>query len=160
MAPVGRACLVAVDGGGRVGDVGSCILVGGRGGDRLPMMAPRGAVKILTARLGGRLRLLGTPPGAGIGRVLLALARHHLGGLHSAHLGNPGGRRRDPTHGSKFVCGVARNSYVVGALHDELQVAYLEDLGAALLSVTAGLGDDIIDEAVGSAEDALRSRQQ
>lgn len=79
----------------------------------------------------------------------IPLPWHDLRCLHGAHLADPRGRGLDLADGAQFVGRVARDADIVRALQHELDVADLQHLGPALLSVTAGRGEHAIDERVG-----------
>lgn len=61
-----------------------------------------------------------------------------FGRLDRAHLGDPALGGLDLAHGAQLVRRVARDADVVDALQDNLDVANLKHLGAALLGVGAG----------------------
>jgi hypothetical protein len=86
-------------------------------------------------------------------KSVTALPTGNLGCLYSAHLRNPRWSRLDLAHSANLVRGVAGDADVVASLERELDVADLEELGAALLGVLAGGLQDLVDEVVCYLED-------
>lgn len=87
--------------------------------------------------------------------LISVLSSSDLRGLYSTHLGDPVGSRSNLADSADLVAGVAGNADVVATLESELDIADLEDLGAAFLGILAGCLKDLIDEAVGDIEDRL-----
>lgn len=90
------------------------------------------------------------------GPLEVALARHDLRSLDGAHLGDPTLGGQHLSDSAELVRGVAGDADVVGALKDKLDVANLEDLGAALLGIVAGRVQKAVHKRVGKVEDGLR----
>lgn len=86
---------------------------------------------------------------------LLALAGHNLRSLDGAHFGNPTRGGLNLADRSKLIRRITRDADVVGTLENELDVANLEDLGAALLGVLAGNLKDIVYEGICHAQHIL-----
>ena len=89
------------------------------------------------------------------GPLVHVLSTSDLRSLNCTHLGDPSSRRLNLADGTNLVAGVAWNANVVAALEGELDVANLEDLGAAFFGVLAGCLEDLIDEGIGNIEDRL-----
>ena len=85
----------------------------------------------------------------------ISLARHDLSGLYRAHLGDPLRIRLHLAHRPELVTRVARNTDIVGALQNELDVADLQNLGSSLLGVAGGCVEDALGEGVGETKDGL-----
>ena len=85
----------------------------------------------------------------------IPLPTRNLARLNRTHLIDPPLRRLELANSADLVRGVARDTDVVVALEDELDVADLEGLGAAGFGALAGGGDDLVDELVGDGEDSL-----
>ena len=85
----------------------------------------------------------------------ISLARHDLGGLDRAHLGDPLRIGLHLAHRPELVTRVAWDTDVVGTLQNELDVADLEHLGSSLLGVARGRVEDAVCERVGETEDGL-----
>lgn len=101
----------------------------------------------------------GLPHACGASRALpseVALARHNLGSLDGAHLRDPALGGQHLPNRAELIRGVAGDAYVVGALKDELDVAYLENLGAALLGIVARRVQKSVHKGVGQVKDRLQ----
>lgn len=86
----------------------------------------------------------------------VALSRHDLRSLDSAHLRDPTLSGLDLADRAKLIRRVARDADVVGPLKNKLNVADLEHLGAALLGIVAGRVQKAVHKGVRKVEDGLR----
>lgn len=87
--------------------------------------------------------------------ILLVLTLSDLGSLDSRHLLSPALGRLRLLDSAEVIGREARDTHVVVALEDELNIAQLEGRGRAQLCETTGLGDDFVDEVVCHLEDEL-----
>lgn len=76
-------------------------------------------------------------------------------GLNGADLGEPTNCGLHLAHRAEFIRSVAWNADVVRALKHKLNVANLENLGAALFGNGAGGVQEAVDKRVGEVEDRL-----
>ena len=86
----------------------------------------------------------------------IPLARHDLGGLYRAHLGDPLSIGLHLANRPELVTGVARDTDVVGTLQNELDVADLKNLGSSLLCIAGRRVEDTLREAIGETKDGLK----
>lgn len=85
----------------------------------------------------------------------ITLPPSNLTRLNRTHLIDPTLRRLKLANGTDLIRRIARDTDIVVALEDELDVADLEGLGAAGFGALAGCCDDLVDELVGDGEDGL-----
>lgn len=85
----------------------------------------------------------------------IPLPPSNLTRLNRTHLIDPSLRRLKLADCTDLIRRIARDTDIVIALKDELDVADLEGLGAAGFGALAGCGDDLVDELIGDREDGL-----
>jgi hypothetical protein len=79
---------------------------------------------------------------------LLCLPAHYFGSLDSIHLRLPGSRRLELANGANVVNSVARNSDIIVAFQDGLDVADLKHIRFTGLSQAASVSGNGVDKLI------------
>lgn len=85
----------------------------------------------------------------------ITLPTCNFGSLYGTQLLRPSLCRYDLFDSAQLVRSVPRNSYVVVALKNELDVTHFEGRGLAEFGKTAGSDNNLVDEIIGNLEEGL-----
>lgn len=87
----------------------------------------------------------------------ITLSSRHLGSLHGTHLLSPSLGGLNLSHCSELIGRVARDTNVVIALQNDLDVTNFESGGLAEFGKFAGGDDDVVNKFVGNVEENLHT---
>lgn len=90
-------------------------------------------------------------------RLKVRLPTHNLRRIHRTHLIRPALRRHNLAHSPHLIRRISRNTNVVVALENDLDIADVELWRVAELAKLARVADDVVDEVVSELEDGLQS---